>query len=418
MFALYFLLVRSAGSNDFLQEAIVVGIMLRIVATLAEPNLTDDHYRYIWDGQLVMHGINPYAFTPEQVRDAGFFGISALSPDLYANLNSATYHSVYPPVTQAVYAIGAFIGGSEWNTQFLVIKIILFAFECGTLFLLPALLQLLSLPKRFSLWYILNPLIISELTGNMHAEGIMIFLLLLSLYYFRSNRYIFSALAFGIAIATKLWPLMLLPLFFRQTGFRHTLRYALIAGATALLLLFPMIIWLAQITGSLNLYFQQFEFNASIFYIGKYLFNKEENYTAFQIMRASLPFIALAAILLISGSYKKDKLPAAMLAVFSIYLLFATTVHSWYITPLILFAVLSGYSYPFWWSALIMLSYYTYRTPAYIENYYLVAIEYGFVIILAIVEWRKRPLLDNVALYTLKSALQNFLHTTSQQMRR
>lgn len=405
LFAIYFLVARSGEKINYIQDAIIAGILLRVIATLASPNLTDDHYRFLWDGQLVAHGHNPFAYTPEQIRDADFFGISALNNDLFSQLNSAPYYSVYPPIAQAVYAVGALLGQGDWNMQILVMKIIFLGFECGTVLLLPTVLKQLNISVGNALWYILNPLVIIELCGNMHLESIMIYFLLLSIYYFNKNQLIHSAFLFGLAIATKLWPLMLLPLLFRQLGFGKTMRYSVIAGATAILFLLPMLLQFAQITGSFNLYFQQFEFNGSIFYLGKYFFNKDVNYEAFSTMRGSLPFIACFFIMLFSAIYKKEYFLSAMLITFSLYLLFATTVHPWYLTPLVLLSVLSGLRYPILWSLLIYLSYYTYITPAYIENMTFVWIEYVLVIGFAAVELIKiKPIdLNTVTVFKEKS---------------
>ncbi|HNK97426.1 MAG TPA: hypothetical protein PKO19_04920, partial [Chitinophagales bacterium] len=173
------------------------------------------------------------------------------------------------------------------------------------------------------------------------------------------------------------------------------MRYSVIAGVTAIIFLLPMLIEFSKITGSFNLYFQQFEFNASIFYIGKYFFDKDVNYEAFSNMRGSLPFIAAFLILVFSAVYKKQYWYAGMLIAFSIYLLLATTVHPWYLAPLILLSVLSGVRYPVLWSLLIYLSYYTYITPAYIENMTFVWIEYVMVIGFAAYELIHSPMIES-----------------------
>ncbi len=84
-----------------------------------------------------------------------------------------------------------------------------------------------------------------------------------------------------------------------------------------------------------------------------------------------------------------------MLLAFTIYLFFATTVHPWYLTPLILLSALSGLRFPILWSMLIYLSYYTYITPAYIESQMLIAIEYGLLAIYLIYELLKSELVDH-----------------------
>jgi alpha-1,6-mannosyltransferase len=42
-----------------------LGVMFRLVFLLGLPMLSQDFYRFIWDGQVLLHHINPYSFTPE-----------------------------------------------------------------------------------------------------------------------------------------------------------------------------------------------------------------------------------------------------------------------------------------------------------------------------------------------------------------
>jgi hypothetical protein len=253
-------------------------------------------------------------------------------------------------------------------------------FEAGTILLLPKLLVQLKMPVKYQLIYTLNPLIILELTGNMHFEAIMVFFLVLSIYYLVKQKDIFSAIAFGFAIGSKLWPVMLLPLFFKFIGFKRTLQFCLISGVVALIILLPMFLQYKNIAGSLNLYFQQFEFNASSYYFFRFIIGKDANYDTFLLMRKLLPLFTVIGITLLSIFYKKQYFLTALLLAFSLYCLFATTIHPWYLSPLIILSVFSNFRYAIIWSFLIYLSYITYITPAYIENYYLIVLEYVVVI--------------------------------------
>ena len=75
---------------------------------------------------------------------------------------------------------------------------------------------------------------------------------------------------------------------------------------------------------------------------------------------------------------KKSLLQVCMWALF-IYLVFATTVHPWYLCALVAFSVFTPYRFPIVWSAVVILSYYTYITPHYAENMWLVSLEYLIV---------------------------------------
>jgi hypothetical protein len=86
----------------FNKEPIIIkyGLILAIVGRLSgfftDPLLSDDYYRYIWDGMVMHMGINPMAFTPSYLMSHPDLGIA--DPHLYTLLNSKDYHAVYPPV--------------------------------------------------------------------------------------------------------------------------------------------------------------------------------------------------------------------------------------------------------------------------------------------------------------------------------
>lgn len=382
-FGLYLVLLKYADTNDLVKEGRYLGIFLRFVLLFSIPNLTDDFYRFIWDGKLLLNGINPYAFSPEQitlnnVHHTNFTNV--VDTHLFNELNSKQYFSIYPPVCQFLFSGAAFLSFNNTYVNIVLLKFFIFLFEAGTILLLPKLLVQLKMPVKYQLIYTLNPLIILELTGNMHFEAIMVFFLVLSIYYLVKQKDIFSAIAFGFAIGSKLWPVMLLPLFFKFIGFKRTLQFCLISGVVALIILLPMFLQYKNIAGSLNLYFQQFEFNASSYYFFRFIIGKDANYDTFLLMRKLLPLFTVIGITLLSIFYKKQYFLTALLLAFSLYCLFATTIHPWYLSPLIILSVFSNFRYAIIWSFLIYLSYITYITPAYIENYYLIVLEYVIVI--------------------------------------
>ena len=382
-FGLYLVLLKYADTNDLVKEGRYLGIFLRFVLLFSIPNLTDDFYRFIWDGKLLLNGITPYAFSPEQitlnnVHHTNFTNV--VDTHLFNELNSKQYFSIYPPVCQFLFSGAAFLSFNNTYVNIVLLKFFIFLFEAGTILLLPKLLVQLKMPVKYQLIYTLNPLIILELTGNMHFEAIMVFFLVLSIYYLVKQKDIFSAIAFGFAIGSKLWPVMLLPLFFKFIGFKRTLQFCLISGVVALIILLPMFLQYKNIAGSLNLYFQQFEFNASSYYFFRFIIGKDANYDTFLLMRKLLPLFTVIGITLLSIFYKKQYFLTALLLAFSLYCLFATTIHPWYLSPLIILSVFSNFRYAIIWSFLIYLSYITYITPAYIENYYLIVLEYVVVI--------------------------------------
>src|SRR5690606_13065493 len=119
-------------------------------------------------------------------------------------------------------------------------RLFILAAEIGNLYLIHALLVRFNLPKKNALLYALNPLVILELTGNLHHEAFMIFFVLLTLY-FINTRHLLSGLAFGAAICSKLVPLLFIPVILHTLGWRKGSGFGLAAAAASLLLFTPLL---------------------------------------------------------------------------------------------------------------------------------------------------------------------------------
>ena len=270
--------------------------------------------------------------------------------------------------------------------------------EAGTLYMLIRLTRQLQLPRSAVLLYALNPLVIVELTGNLHFEAVMIFFCLAALYGITGNQstkrtaWVWSALSLALSIATKLIPLMFLPLLWKQLSFRRGLLYCVVVGSILLLLFAPFVSQdlIRNFGSSVNLYFQKFEFNASVYYLIREIGFWLKGYNIIGMAGPLLSGVSLLATLLLAfrpkrfgtlihPAYQKAKLFTWVLFTLSIYYCCATTVHPWYLTTLVAISVLTPYRFPLVWTALLPLTYFAYHTTAYRENLWLVALEYTFV---------------------------------------
>jgi len=389
----YLLYYFFSEEKSTINQGIGVALFLRIILLFAIPNLSDDFYRFIWDGNLFINGINPFAHLPSALHSGseGFF----LSDDLYQGLNSKEYYTVYPPVSQFIYALGAWMFGESILGNIIVMRLFIIAAEAGSLLLLKNLLQQYGLNPKYFLIYALNPLIIIELTGNLHFEGVMIFFLLLAFYLMRKERYLLAFVSFTLSVNTKLIPLILTPYLVFSLGWKRTVQLALTGIAGTVLLHLPFIDqqFIANFSDSLNLYFQTFEFNASIYYLVRWVGFQVEGYN---IIATAGPRLAAAGTILIvivswfSRNAKLKNLPSVYIIIMTIYYLFSTTVHPWYLSSLLVFVPFAGYNYPVVWSLLIPLTYITYQTAAYEQNFWLIALEYLVVLTVVVVDFYRR----------------------------
>lgn len=365
----------------------VVGILVRLLLLLHLPVLSDDLYRFIWDGTLLKNGVNPYEALPSYHLDQSIPGISS---GLFELLNSPNYYTVYPPLNQFIFWMSATIGDENWLLNANAIRLLLIGADISAYFLLKAILNHQGKPRTAALLYFLNPLVVIEFTGNLHFEGLVVAGVLLGIYGLQKKRYGLSATGIGLAIGTKLLPLIFLPFLFFSGLRNKTWWVPILAGCIALLTLIPMLTpaFINGMQESLSLYFQSFEFNASIYFLARAVGYWIYGYNAIGTIGPFLSLISLITILLLSiiAAKKKWKAGTVFLFILTTYLLFTTTVHPWYILPLVAYGIISSYKFPIVWSFFIFLTYLGYSKTGFELPYFIVVIEYGCVIFTFILE--------------------------------
>lgn len=372
-------------------QGIAAGVIFRLLFIVAVPVLSDDYFRFIWDGSLLAAGQNPYLHLPSFYIGADAPQITGITQALYRQLNSREYYSVYPPVMQAVLWLSVKLSAGNFLGSIVVMRLVLLLADVGSIFLLLRLLRKMGIPDKNVLLYALNPLVIIELVGNLHFEALLIFFLLLCLHQLFYQRLAVSAIAIGLAIGTKLLPLMLLPFLLRRLGWRRFLLLGGVVLLTVAAVFYPLLSAevVQNISRSLDLYFRKFEFNASVYYLLRWL---GFELAGFNIILYLGPFLSLVTfcIIVAFASSKKlgsiRRLSGYMAAALTVFLFLATTVHPWYITTLVALTVTSHFRYAVTWSAVAMLSYAAYRTSTYTEDMLLVALEYTLVFLWLIVE--------------------------------
>jgi hypothetical protein len=150
--------------------------------------------------------------------------------------------SNYPPVAQAAFALAYLI--APWNL--IAWRLVCLACDAATLVLLLMLLQTAGRPAIWAALYWWNPIVIKELTNSAHMDGLVMAMVLAALLFSARQRHIWAVFMLGLAIGTKLWPMLLAPLLLRRLWPR------VLPTATALVLLLAMtLLWLlpAVLTG-------------------------------------------------------------------------------------------------------------------------------------------------------------------------
>jgi hypothetical protein len=399
LFYLFYKIIQIQKSN--FKFLVYAAFFFRAIFILAIPNLSQDFYRFIWDGRMILEGFNPYLFTPESFISNSNFPV-AQAKELYTGMGSlnGSHFTNYPPMNQLCFVIAGIFAGKSILGSAVVLRLIIIAADFGTLVYGKKLLSRLNLPVHHIFWYILNPFIIIELTGNLHFEGVMIFFLIWSLYLLHIGKWKIAAVILAFSISVKLIPLIFLPLFFQKLGIKRSLVFYIIVGITTMLLFAPFfsVEFVSNYTQTVGLWFQNFEFNASFYYIFRAIGYAIRGRNEIAIIGKILPLIVVLFVFGITF-FRKNKstvaLISAMLIALTFYYFMATTVHPWYIASLLILSVFTKYKFPLIWSFIIIISYLAYANSSHSENLWIIAIEYTIVFSVFLYEILKKRAIEN-----------------------
>lgn len=181
--------------------------------------LSDDVFRFLWDGHVSLSGMDPYAHAPSSPAVAGLRDV------WWSRINHAEIPTVYPPVAQFVFALtdGAFHHPLSFKALALGVHVAL-VYKLTS-----------SASPRAALAFGLNPLALMESALGAHLDvlvgaGVLVFALSL-----RDERFVRAAVACLVAVGLKLIGLLFLPLLY----FRRA-KVAALTLVMAVLLLVPV----------------------------------------------------------------------------------------------------------------------------------------------------------------------------------
>ncbi len=298
----------SSCSRHGLFLILLFSVLFRLVLLFSEPTLSDDIYRYVWEGRLQWQGVNPYLYTPQAEM------LASHRTPLWERINHKSVSSVYPPLSQIAFAVAGLCGENLY-----VFKGFFLIFDFLIIWLLIKLLQERHLASTLVLIYAWNPLVLIEVAGSGHHDTLPAFLLLLSIYLLERGSERQAVAAYAGAILAKLYPLSLLPLYIRRLKSKKTLILLPVAITLAYL---PYAVAGSHLAYGLATYSQNWRFNDSLFLL----------------LSMSLPSpyarVAALVLLVLIASYtcvrEYDPLRMAFILIGATILL-SPTVHPWYL---------------------------------------------------------------------------------------
>ena len=403
LFGCFYLLIKS--KNISTSTLIGLVILFRLIFLFAIPNLSQDFYRFIWDGRMILKGLNPYLSIPQSFIQQGIQPISE-AYNLYNGMGemNASHYTNYPPINQLCFLIAALFASKSVFGSIIILRIIIILADIGILYYGKKLLQILNLPVKNIFWYALNPFIIIEMTGNLHFEPVMLFFLICSLYQLHQEKWTLAAILLACSISVKLIPLLFLPLFYQWfikkelkwlIGIQKLSLFYIITLAAFIISFLPFYSseFIKNYSDSVGLWFKKFEFNASFYYIFREIGYLFRGWNEIEIIGKTTPFLTITFVLIVSffrNNKSMIQLITALLFGLCFYYFTTTTVHPWYLaTPLIL-SIFTKYRFPVIWSIVIIFSYQAYENNPWKENLWFVAIEYILLYGFLIYELRKK----------------------------
>ncbi|MFZ9047020.1 MAG: hypothetical protein ACO2ZZ_14270 [Cyclobacteriaceae bacterium] len=357
-----------------------VGLLARVGFFFTLPVLSDDIFRFLWDGFLLKNGVHPFSELPSYYLDKD---IPGLTQELFEKLNSQRYFTIYPPINQALFGVSVIIS-SNWLVSTGVLRMALLLADIGTALLLKKILIREKRNTHLIFLYLLNPLIIIEGVGNVHFEIFVIVFLIASLYFVSINKWK-AGTTLGLAMGTKLLPLIVLPFVFFRDLRSKSLNWTISAILIALISLIPLYneSFINGMQSSLSLYVRNFEFNGSLFAIGREIGILITGYNPIKTLGPIYVVVTFLFIVTFSfiASRRDYEISKTWLFVWVLYLLLAMTIHPWYVLPLIPLGLLSGYIFPVVWSLTIFITYAGYSEHGYDLHWVWIVLEYLLVVL-------------------------------------
>src|SRR5690349_16665704 len=215
--AVAWLSLRTPDSRTLLLVGLVFAALFRLSILFTTPYLSDDIYRYIWDGRVQAAGINPYRYVP---ADASLANLRDDKIYPYINRRDSA-QTIYPPVAEAVFlVVTRFSQSVTW------MKAAMVGFEAVAIWALIQLLASFGLARQRVLIYAWHPLVVWEFAGSGHIDAMAIAFIALALLARRKDRQMSTGFFLACATCVKLFPAVLFPALYRRWSWKMPLAFA------------------------------------------------------------------------------------------------------------------------------------------------------------------------------------------------
>ncbi len=378
----WLLVVRRVLAGDYrpsFGEACAIALVLRLILVPIDPSLSDDIYRYLFEGRMVLDGLNPYLHAPSAVE------VAHLRDGYHELINNPMISAAYPPAVQFANAIAAWLSPHPWT-----IKLVYAAFDFAAFVMLWRLLPRLGFAAERAVIHGFCPLLIVEFAAEGHSDALAVVGVVGAIFARERGRHLIAAAALAVATAGKLMPAVFLPFLLR--GVARPWRIVVAFGAVVLLFWLPFL-WSGEfVLGGTLQYASRWRGNDSMFGVVRWIC-ASLGYAQF----ARVPIAALGLGLLAWMWFRRWPLERACTGWFVYFVACAPTLHPWYVAFLVPFLCVAPN--PGWlvFCGTVFASYHV--LPGWVserrwaENVWIKVAEYApFYFGLALAWWRQRRL--------------------------
>ena len=342
-----YLVLRRGASPGRPHLILGAALVFRLTLWWSPATLSDDVFRYIWDGRVQLAGINPYLYAPSAPQ------VAHLRDALYPSVNHAAIPTIYPPLAQLFFRAICVLSATP-----AAFKLALLLCDWGLCLLLAHTLVRRGQDPRRVVLYAWNPLPLVEIAGSGHIDALGVLILFAALYALHSQRWAAAICALAGAFLVKLVPLVLLPIFWRRPraawfNFRKR-RTLLLFPTLGLLALWPFASAGEKLATGLLTYVQHWHFNAAAYSLFRFALQPWDSHAYAHARWLCTGLFALVAL----GVQIRYRDPyRAAFATLGAYILLSPTVHPWYLLWVLPF--LAFFPSPAWMllSGLIFLAY-------------------------------------------------------------
>jgi alpha-1,6-mannosyltransferase len=351
--------------------ALAFAVVFRIPLAATRIDAGNDMFRYIWDGRVQRLGYNPYNVLPSDPALA-----ATHYDDTTRLMPSRDLRTFYPAAAQLFFRLVVTIRDSVH-----AMKLALLACDLLTIVIVWRWLAATRRSEWLALAYAWNPLVVLESALSGHVDALCAASIAASAYFLTRRWRTLAAAAFAIAVAAKLLPIVLLPLFWRRIRVRDA-----VVGAGVLAALYLPFILSANPLASMGFVVQGIRFNGPLFLAA----------TAFApsaVAAALAVSVGLLVALVCRFRLSADH-PAAWAWPMAASLAFAPSIYPWYLVSVTPFLLLPSTLPLVVWTLTISSTYLVWQLAAQGQPWAVpagvLALEYGFVSLAALAALRKR----------------------------